>query len=153
MLEEPQIVETTARPVAAIRLTVPRDEIREVMGPGHRELMDAVAAQGAGPAGAWLTHHFQRPSESFDFAICVPVSKPISPVGRVKPSELPAATVVRTIYRGPYEGLAKAWGEFETWIAKRGYKTAPNLWEVYVAGPESSPDPASFRTELNQPLI
>lgn len=29
---------------------------------------------------------------------------------------------------------------------------AADLWEVDVAGPESSPDPATWRTELNQPL-
>jgi len=33
-----------------------------------------------------------------------------------------------------------------------GYKQAENLWEVYSVGPQSSPDPANWRTELNRPL-
>lgn len=47
------------------------------------------------------------------------------PTGRVKPGELPAASkVARTVYHGSYEGLGAAWSE-----------------------------PASWRTELNQPLV
>jgi hypothetical protein len=72
MIEPPRIVRTAAQPTAVIHITIPREEIRKVMGPGHQELMAAVAAQG--------------------------------------------------------------------------------LWECYAAGPESNPDPASWRTELNRPL-
>jgi effector-binding domain-containing protein len=89
----------------------------------------------------------------FDFEVGVPVAAPISVAGRVKPGHLPAATVARTVYHGGYEGLASAWGEFMAWITAEGHMPAPNLWECYVAGPESSPDPANWRTELNRPLI
>ena len=61
----------------------------------------------------------------------------------VKPGELPAITAARTIYHGPYEGLGGAWGEFTDWIAANGQRPAPDLWEYYLAGPESSPDPAT----------
>jgi len=29
----------------------------------------------------------------------------------------------------------------------------PDLWERYLTGPESNPDPATWRTELNRPLL
>ena len=106
-----------------------------------------------GPAGAWFTHHLKMDPAIFDFEICVPVTAPIASSGRVTAGRLPAARVARTVYHGPYEGLGAAWGEFCAWIEAKGYKTAPDLWECYVAGPESNPDPASFRTELNRPLI
>jgi effector-binding domain-containing protein len=70
----------------------------------------------------------------------------------VKPGQLPATTVARTVYHGDYEGLGAAWGEFGAWIKANGYTPAPNLWECYVAGPESNPDPATWRTELIRPL-
>ena len=70
----------------------------------------------------------------------------------MKASELPAAKVVRTIYRGPYEGLPAAWGEFEKWIAANGYKSAENLWECYVEGPHSKSDSSEYETELNRPI-
>jgi hypothetical protein len=46
----------------------------------------------------------------------VPVSAPVTAVGRVYPGERPAIKVVRTVYHGPYEGLGSAWGEFSGWL-------------------------------------
>ena len=152
MLDKPEIVQTHAQLTAFIRLTIPRKEIRNVMGPGIAELMAAVAAQGIAPTGPIFSHHLRMDPDIFDFEICVPVTKPVTPVGRVKPGQLPAATVARTVYHGPYEGLGPAWGEFDAWIAAEGHTPAPDLWECYVAGPESNPDPATWRTELNRPL-
>jgi effector-binding domain-containing protein len=152
MIDTPQITQSADQLTAIIRLTVPRAEIRNVMGPGIRELMATVAAQGIGPAGPWFTHHLRMDPEIFDFEISVPVTAPVVAAGRVKPSQLPAAKVARTVYRGPYEGLADAWGEFNAWIAANGHTPAENLWECYVAGPEKDPDPSTWRTELNRPL-
>jgi effector-binding domain-containing protein len=90
--------------------------------------------------------------DTWDFEICVPVSAPIVASGRVKPSQWPAMKVARTVYRGPYEGLADAWGEFLDWIAADGHTAAPDLYQCYVAGPESSSDPANWRTEFTKPL-
>jgi effector-binding domain-containing protein len=153
MLDRPQILRTAAQPTAIIRLTIPRAEIRHVMGPGYRELMAAVVAQRITLAGPWFSHHLRMDPDTFDFELGVPVAAPIAAAGRVQPGQLSAATVARTVYRGPYEGLGAAWGEFNAWIAAEGHTPAPNLWECYVAGPESSPDPAAWRTELNRPLI
>lgn len=152
MIEPPQITQTAAQQAAVIRLTIPREEIREVMGPGIGELMAAVAAQGIAPTGPVFSHHFRMDPKVFDFEIGVPVSAPVSAAGRVKPGQLPAATVARTVYHGSYEGLGPAWGEFGAWIADEGHTPAADLWECYVAGPESSPNPAAWRTELNRPL-
>ncbi len=153
MLDTPEITETTALHTALIRLTIPRAQIQTVMGPGITEVMAAASEQGIGPSGAWFTHHLRMDPEVFDFEICVPVTSPVTPKGRVEPGEWPAMRVVRTTYRGGYEGLGEAWGEFDKWIAEQGLTTAPDLWERYVAGPESSADPAAWCTELNRPLL
>ena len=89
----------------------------------------------------------------FDFELGVPVTVPVAAAGRVKPGQLPATRVARTVYRGPYEGLGAAWGEFHAWIAAEGHTPGTDLWECYVAGPQSNPDPVTWRTELNRPLI
>ena len=103
-------------------------------------------------AGPVFSYHLRMDPGIFDFEIGVPVTKPVAPVGRVQPGQLPATKVARTIYRGPYEGLGAAWGEFGAWIKAQGHKPAPDLWECYVVGPEASPDPANWRTQLNRPL-
>ena len=123
------------------------------MGPGIRELMDALAVQGIPPAGPWFTHHLRRPTDTFDFEISVPVDAPIVATGRVLPSEWPSMKVARTVYHGGYEGLGDAWGEFLGWIAAHSHRSAEDLWERYTVGPESTPDPATWRTELSRQII
>jgi effector-binding domain-containing protein len=152
MLETPKVVQTAAQPTAVIRLTIPRAEIRNVMGPGRGELMAAVAAQGITPAGPWFSHHLRMDPHVFDFEIGVPVTTPVSAAGRVQPAQWPAVTAAQTVYHGAYEGLASAWSELNAWIAAEGHAPSPDLWESYVAGPESNPDPATWRTELTRSL-
>ena len=153
MIETPEITETTAQLAAVIHLMIPRTEIQSAMGPGIAEVMATVKAQGIGPAGSWFTHHLKMSPATFDFEICVPVTAPVTPVGRVKPGAFPAVTVARTIYHGNYEGLGEAWGEFKAWIKAKGHVAGPELFECYPVGPESSANPADWRTELSQPLI
>src|SRR5262249_29607906 len=145
--------QTAAQQAAVIPVTVPRAEIAKVMGPGIAELYAALQAQGIAPAGPWFAHHLRMDAGVFDFEIGVPVSSPVTPVGRVKPGGVPAAKVARTVYHGAYDGLHGAWKEFGRWIVAEGLKPGPDLWETYLVGPESSPDPAAWRTELNQPLL
>lgn len=153
MIDHPHITQSAAQPAAVIHLTIPRDQIQHVMGPGITELMAVVTAQGIGPAGSWYSHHLRMDPDTFDFEIGVPVTAPVAPTGRVTAGELPAAKVARTIYHGGYEGLGDAWGEFGAWLEAEGLTPAPNLWEFYVTGPESGSDPTGWRTELNRPLV
>ena len=152
MLDEPTILQTSAQKAAVIHLTIPRNQIQEAMGPGYNELMSTLQEQGITPTGPWFSHHLRMDPAVFDFEIGVPVSADVRPTGRVKQGELPATRVARATYRGGYEGLGGAWGEFEAWLKKSGHTVAPDLWEVYAAGPETGPDSSNYRTELNRPL-
>ena len=152
MLDTPQIVQTSAQIAAVIHITIPRDQIQEVMGPAIMETIQAATEQGIGPIGPVFAHHFDMQPGIFNFEVGVPVSAPVKPVGRVFASELPAAKVVRTVYTGPYEGLGDAWGQFVDQIEAAGHQPVGDLWECYVTGPESSPDSSTWRTELNHPV-
>ncbi|MEO7329453.1 MAG: GyrI-like domain-containing protein [Minicystis sp.] len=153
MLETPEIIQYAAQRTAAVHVTIPRNQIREVMGPGIGEVMSAATAQGIGPTGPWLCHHLKADPDTFDFRISVPVNGPVTPVGRVAEATLPAAKVARAVYQGPYEGLGAAWGELMAWIAANGHTPGPDFWEVYLKGPETGLDASTYRTELNRPLV
>jgi effector-binding domain-containing protein len=153
MIDTPRIARSEKQPTAVIHVTIPREEIQEAMGSAIGEVMAAVAAQGIGPTGPVYSHHLRMDAKVFDFVVGVPVSRPVEPTGRVERGEMPEATVARTIYRGGYEGLGAAWGEFGAWVADSGHTPRPDLWEVYRVGPEAGDDPARWETELNQPLI
>jgi effector-binding domain-containing protein len=152
MLETPQIVETSAFPIAFIPMTVSWQEMPKVMGPGIAELLAEITSQGAKPVGEIFTHHLRRPTDTFEFEISVPVDRPIKAEGRVQPGEYPATRMARTVYQGPYEGLADAWPEFFDWIEKNGHTTTEEMWESYTVGPHSNPNPSTWRTELSRRL-
>ena len=153
IIDVPTITETTPQLAAAIHLTIPRSEIRTAMGPGLNEIMTAVKSQGIGPTGPWFTHHLKMNSATFDFEICVPVSAPVNPVGRVVGRQIPAAKVAKTVYQGPYERLADGWRAFDHWMASSGHNPGPDLYECYAVGPESGSDAAEWRTELRRPIV
>ena len=152
MIESPKIVQTTAHQAAVIHLTIPRSEMMTKFGPAVQELMATLAEQGVKPVGAVFAHHLRMPPDMFDFELGVEIAAPVKSAGRVKPGVLPATKVARTVYHGPYQGLPGAWGEFVDWMKTNGHEQAEDLWEVYQVGPQSSPDPANWRTEIYWPL-
>ncbi len=153
LINNPHFTSTDAQPTAMIHLEIPRSEIAQVMGPAIMEIYSSLGAQNVQPAGPFLSHHLKMQPDTFNFDICVPVSKTIEPVGRVVNGMIDASNVARTVYRGPYEKLGEAWGEFMEWIEAQGKKTADDLWEVYLSGPESSSDPIDWCTESNKPIL
>lgn len=153
MLDPPEILYAEAQSAAVIHVTVPKAEIQDVMSPAFEEVIAVASAQGIGPAGPVFAHHLRMDPTIFDFEIGVPVTSPVEPVGRVRAGELPTGRIARTVYRGGYEGLGAAWGEFSAWITAQGLTPAPNLWERYVVGPETDADPGSWQTELNRPVM
>lgn len=153
MIDTPQIVQTQAQQTAFIHLVLPPQEMPQVMDAVINELIGAIAAQDAGPAGPLFTYHRRCLSDTLDLEVGFPVSKPIAPAGRVQPGQVPAARVARTTYRGGYEGLGNAWSEFMCWIEDNGHRSAETLWERYVAGPETGTDASQWQTELNRPLL
>jgi effector-binding domain-containing protein len=138
---------------AIIHLKVARWQMQKIIGPGSGEVITAMKTRGIGPTGPWFTRHPKISASDFDFEICVAVSASVLAVGRVRPGEWPAMKVIRTIYHGSYERLGAAWGNFDARIAADGYEVGKDLWGRYLLGPESGPDSASYRTELNRQLI
>src|SRR5262249_7410049 len=136
-----------------IRLTVPRAEIKRVMGPAMAELGRELAAQGIEPTGPMFSHHLRMDPNVWDFEVGLPIGSPLQETGRVKAGRFPGGCVARAVYRGPYEGLGNAWSDFGTWLASSGHQPTEELIERYLSGPESSPDPSTWRTELSRPLI
>jgi hypothetical protein len=96
VIEPLRVMKTAPQLTASIAIKVPREDIREVMGPGLAELKAAIAAQNIAVVGPWFTHHIHNPGEVFDFEICLPVAAPVTPAHRVKPGQWPAMNVAQT---------------------------------------------------------
>lgn len=153
MLDTPVLVDTPAQLAASIHLVVIGRDMPAFMGPAIQELQQVLREQGLAPAGPMFSFHHRMPGETFDFEVGFPTFTPVAPTGRVRLFEIPASPTLRTTYRGPYEGLAEAWGDFLKLVDKSGRTPQASFWESYASGPESSPDSSTWRTELNRPLV
>jgi len=149
----PEVGLTTVQLAAVIHLTIPRSQIQSVMGSWPFRDYGSGENPRDWPCGFVVHAACQNGPATFDFEICVPVTAPVTPVGRLKPGAFPVVTMASTSYHGGYEGLGAAWGEFKAWVATNGHTTGPDIYECYAVGPEWSPNPADWRTELRQPLV
>ena len=152
MIETPEILDIDEQPTAVVHLKVARDAIQGVMGPAIEEVLTVLSSQGIATTGPLFDHHLLMDPTTFDFDVGFPVATTVEPEGRVIPAALPGGRVVRTVYHGAYEGLGDAWGEFDAWLAANDVRHSDELWERFIAGPESSKDPTDWRTELVRPL-
>ncbi len=56
------------------------------------------------------------------------------------------------IHRGPYDGLPESYQQIEKWIREQGLAVAGAPWETYLTDPGENPDPATWETEIVQPV-
>lgn len=148
MLRSFEITDVPAQITAVIRLRIPCEECLQYFGPAVQELCAVLGSQGIAPTGPVFDHHFTPPGTHFDFEIGVPTAKPVTPSGRVIAGERPAFHAAKAVLVGDYEQLPDAWPQFMKWIEDEGIEAATDFWQIFAQGPESGPDPATYRTEL-----
>ena len=152
LITTPTVLPTELVTVARIRLHVPRNGMQQHLPPALEEIFRTLVAQKITPAGPWFAHHIELPATHFHFDACVPVPAPVEPAGRVEPGTIPAMTVARTLYRGPYTHLPQAWVEFRAWTVSQQLPTDTQVIERYVVNPSTTLDPDQLQTELVWPL-
>lgn len=152
MLDIPSVRSLPAQHVAVVPLALAPDEVPAAMPEAIGELLRALAVQGVAPAGPLFSYHAEPPGAWWCFEVGIAVREPVASMGRVRPGALRATRAACATYRGSYEGLGAAWGEFTAWIEASGLVPAPDLWERYLRGPESGADARHWCTEFVRPL-
>ena len=113
------------------------------------DISSVLRDQAIPPAGPVFAHHFRRPTDTFDFRVCIPLQRALEPHGRVEAVRLPELHVVRTTYHGDYAGLPHAWGEFIAKVQSEAAAMRGDFLEAYVVGPADNADFTTWRTELS----
>lgn len=149
MITPPEVISTKEIATAVIPLIISGRDMPKYMDPAIQEIIKTITGQGINIAGPMFSYHHRRPSDTFDFEIGFPVSKAIKEEGRVKNSKLPAVKVVRSVYQGPYEGLAQAWPALQKWVRENGHGETGMFWESYLNNPSEVKSASEYRTELN----
>ncbi|AGZ41129.1 AraC family transcriptional regulator [Actinoplanes friuliensis] len=65
---------------------------------------------------------------------------------------VPAGRAVVAVHRGPYDTLPESYQEIEKWMRDQHLSAAGAPWETYLTDPGERPDPATWETEIVQPV-
>lgn len=127
-----------------------RLDLREVGTTFRRlqALLEERAAVPCGPPSMLFFGEEYAPADA-DVAVCYPVERPPKGLGEL---ELPAATVLRTIHRGPYEEIGFAYQALFDAAREGGHRTEGPLREIFLLSPLQNAQPTEFLTEIQIPV-
>jgi DNA-binding transcriptional MerR regulator len=154
MIYDIRIQEVKQYPVAAIGMAIPWGQFDKVVGPGFQEIVNHLGGIGATITGTplllyrWPDATTTGEGAEGELEIAIPVATPILESDRVKNQVVPGGVVACTTHVGPYDEISGAFQAIQAWLQEFGHESAGICWEVYVTDPQSTPDPADYRTDV-----
>lgn len=139
------------QPTLAKRATLPFEEVSQWFPAAYREVFDHLERIGVAPAGPPYARYDMHET-TFDIEAGAPVAHFVEPAGGLITSSLPGGRVARTMHRGTYDTLDKAYDALRAWIRERGGQPVGPHYEVYLTDPQEVPDPAEWLTEVWMPF-
>lgn len=147
-----QILELRPRATAVVGAVVAFADLTRFFGRAFTEVAAALDSQGIPVTGPPVALYRGEPTDKVTVEAGFPVDVPVRPVGDVVPGELPGGRVASTVHVGPYGTLAATYEALRGWLAGRDLKPGPDMWEEYLDGPDTNPDPAAWRTRIMWPV-
>jgi effector-binding domain-containing protein len=161
-MNDPEIVELSPQPTAAMRISQPMAELdlASAFDRGMPLVASRITEAGGTIAGPPYGRYHAFGPDKVDVEIGFPVAAapdlpPLGdvPAGEVGRSELPGGPVAKAVHRGPYDGLSGTYDALHEWIhGQPGFDDGPGPWESYVDSPSDPTDMAELRTEIVWPL-
>jgi effector-binding domain-containing protein len=148
---EPELVRLAIQDTAVIVTETPVGELPRVIAEALPAVERAVFGAGVALAGPPFVRYLAMGPE-IRAEIGFPIGTAIAPRGRIQPGHLPGGDAARIVHLGPYDTIAATYERLQTWMAAQGRMPAGPFWEVYWTEPDTSPDPATWRTEVFAPL-
>jgi DNA-binding transcriptional MerR regulator len=117
-----------------------------------RATMDAQGVASAGsPGGVFSPELFT--DERGEATIFIPAERPVRPMGRVRPLQVPAAELATTMHDGAHNDIDRAYGALGEYVAEHALAVAGPIREYYVVGPLETADETRWRTEVCWPIF
>jgi effector-binding domain-containing protein len=148
MAYEIVLEEVAARPIAAVRASVPIGHIAEAWRPAIDKVWaflrqhDGLRTDGH---NIFVYHHPARPGAPMEVDFGVEVSRAFAEEDEVVFTYTPAGHVASTVHIGPPEELARANAAIEEWCRANHRPLAGVSWEIYG---DPGDDPATFEVEV-----
>lgn len=153
-----EIADTVPGTVLELRRAIRPEQIGNDIGAGLAELYSKVEATGLHPAGPPSVTYLDPmlPGHPMNVDIGVPI---VPGTGHVDLDEgvrlvgRHSRPTARTVHHGDYAGINAAYQALEEWLLGHGYRSAGPPIETYLVGPNTTPDPAGYRTEVSIPVV
>ena len=103
------------------------------------------------PIGMYFDDPAKVPPDKTRAEVCVPVKGEPKVTEPYKVKEIPAGKVASTVMKGPYEEIAKSYGDIFKWIGENKFKVDGPLSEIYLNNPKTT-KPQDLVTEVRIPI-
>jgi len=148
-----QRVELEPRTFVGVHDVIPMDHMTEYFGRAFATAAAELGKQGAYPAGPPVALYHGAPVENAaDVTAGFPVAQPVAPTDAAVVEVLPGGPAIEAIHTGSYDTLGETYAELTDWLMEQHLNTAEDMWEEYVVGPDTEPDPAKWQTRIVFPL-
>jgi effector-binding domain-containing protein len=111
-----------------------------------------LAAHRYRTAGPPFARYHRLATGRFDVEAGFPVTTPIRAVTDIRAGTLPGGPVASTMHFGPFDESVSGHKALTAWITDHRGRPVGDSWEIYFRDPTRATDPATWRTEIVQPL-
>jgi effector-binding domain-containing protein len=139
-----QIKEAPAMTVAYLAMQGPLTQIPTAMGVLYRWVTQHGMEPRGMPTSVYYTMPPEVPLEESAWELWSPVAPGAALTERnaegLGVRHVESATVVSTLYTGPYEAIGPVYAELMAWMPANGYEVVGAPRELYFSPPETPPD-------------
>jgi effector-binding domain-containing protein len=146
-------VELRPARLVGVHEVVPMERLTDFFDRAFGEAAAGVAALGTPPAGPAVALYRGDVTDEADITagFFVPLTAPAAGDG-LADVRLPEGGAVVTVHVGPYDALEQTYAALERWIAEHEVVARDVMWEEYLDGPDTEPDPSRWRTRVVMPV-
>jgi predicted enzyme related to lactoylglutathione lyase/effector-binding domain-containing protein len=150
--EEPTLVHCTEQPTAVVRETVAMAALTEFFSRAFGSVMAEAQRQNVQLAGPPFALYRGVPTETVDVEAGFPIAGRMSESGTVVTGTLPETDAFEAVHTGPYETLGETYSAIQDRMREAGKNPSGAMWEFYLNGPPSEPDPSKWQTKVVWPV-
>ncbi|HEX5332679.1 MAG TPA: GyrI-like domain-containing protein [Cellulomonas sp.] len=134
--------------ILGVREVVPMTRFQEFFGRAFGVAAADLGRQGAAPAGPPVALYRGPVTTTVDVTAGFPVGQPVTPGPGVVTATLPGGPTVEAVHTGSYDSLPTTYAEVTAFIAEQGLTPEGEMWEEYLVGPDTEPDPSRWQTRV-----
>jgi AraC family transcriptional regulator len=137
-----------------MRRRITRDEIATALAESLPTVFGYAQEHGLAIAGPPFARYPEVAMGSLVIEGGITIAEPpaTEPGGGIETIAIPAGRAVVAIHHGPYDKLPDSYSEIEKWMRDQGLSAAGAPRETYLTDPGEHPDPATWETEIVQPV-